>query len=175
MSAEKIRSIPYATLGVRVDEQPRAVMVLASINGQVLQWASADQVIFETRNDQLLRTRGLKRDLVDTHWRADPLAGIAASGEVPPGGVYREIDVGEERALAVESRFRLNGPETISILGQPHAVRRVDEYADVRRWRWQTRNTYWIDAQTGRIWRSIQQFCPEVPPIELELLKPAAV
>ena len=178
LSAERIQEIPYATLGVRVDDQTRAVMVLANLDGRVLQWVSADRVIFETEGGRLLRTRGLKRDLVDTRWRTeapDPFVAFSGDEALPGRGVYREVDIGEERAVAVESRFQVRGTETITILGQQHTVRRVDEHAIDRSWRWETRNSFWIDPQTGRVWRSFQQYCPEIPPIELELLKPAAV
>ncbi|MDR3415408.1 MAG: YjbF family lipoprotein [Nevskia sp.] len=178
LSAAQIHDLPYATLGVRVGDNPRAVMVLATVDGTLLQWVSADHVIFETEGGRLLRTRGLKRDLVDTRWTTataeDPLAHLASTGTLPARGVYREIDVGKERAVAVESHFKLRGVETISIQGRQRTVHRVEEIAIVRDWRWETRNNFWFDAQSARVWRSSQQYCPELPPVELELLKPLA-
>jgi hypothetical protein len=180
MSAAQIHDLPYATLGVRIAENARAVVVLATIDGQNLQWASADHVIFVTRGGWLVRTHGLQRDLDETRWRSssdDPISSFARSGVVPERGVYREMDLshGDDKAIAVESRFEIGKDETISILGRQHYTRRIDEIANMRAWRWEVRNSFWVDMQTGRVLRSRQQYCPEMPSIELELLKPAAV
>jgi len=181
LTAAQIHDIPYATMGVRIADNPRAVIVLATAEGRTLQWASSDRVTFVTRSGWLLQTRGLQRDLAATRWLpspdADPLRAFAQSGELPPRGVYREIDLGhaDEHSIAVESRFEAGKDETIVIQGREHVTRRIDEIAIMRAWRWEARNSFWLDPQSGRVWRSVQQYCPEMAPIELEVLKPAAV
>lgn len=180
LSAEQIRQMPYATLGVRVDNQPRAVVVLATVEGQELHWVSADRVSFYTSNGWLVRTHGLSRDLGATRWidgAGDPLRAYVQSGTLPPPGVYRQIDLrhDDEQAIAVESRFALKGEDTIVIQGREHLTHRIEERADMPAWRWQVRNSFWIDVQNGRVWRSVQHYCPEMPPIEMELLKPTAL
>jgi hypothetical protein len=179
LSAEQIQGIPYATLGVRIGSFAPAVVVLATIDGQELQWVSSDHVSFFTSGGRLVRTRGLDRDLAATRWLgtgADPLADFAGTGTAPPRGKYREIDLkhADENAVAVESRFEPVGDETLVILGRERATRRIDEVANVPAWRWKTRNSFWVDAQSGRVWRSVQQYCPEMPAITMELLKPPA-
>jgi hypothetical protein len=180
MSTEQIAKLPYATLGVRVAKYPRAVVVLATIDGQELQWVSADRVSFYTSNGWLMRTHGLQRDLGATRWvegAGDPLRSFVQTGTVPARGVYREIDLRheDEKAIAIESRFELVRDETIVIQGREHLTHRIDERADMRDWRWQVRNSFWVDAQSGLVRRSVQRYCPEMPPIELEVLKPAAM
>ncbi len=181
LSKQQILSIPYATLGVRIDRNPRVVLVLASINDRALQWVSADFVSFYTRDGWLLKTQGLQRDLTATRWREasnqDPLRGFVQSGALPPRGIYREIDVdnAEEQGIAVESRFESRKDETITILGEPHLTRRIDEIANMRAWHWEVRNSFWLDPLSGDVRRSVQHYCPEMPPIELEVLKRAAV
>ena len=181
LSAAQIHDIPYATLGVRIASNPRAVIVLATVEGRMLQWVSADRVTFVTQDGRLLRTHGLPRDLVATRWLPtpdeDPLRAFAQTGVLPSRGVYREIDLGhaDEHGIAVESHFEAGKDETIVIQGREHATRRIDEIAIMRAWRWETRNSFWVDPQSGQVWRSVQQYCPEMPPIEFEVLKPAAV
>jgi hypothetical protein len=180
LTAAQIQSIPYATLGVRIDRNPRAVMVLATADGRSLQWASADYVTLVTRDGWLLQTHGLHRDLAATRWRGagtDPLRQFAQSGVVPSPGIYREIDLGhdDEHGIVVESRFVPGRDELISIQGQEHRTVRIDEIADVPAWRLKMRNSFWVSPETGMVWRSRQQYCPEVLPIELEVLRPAAV
>ncbi len=178
LSAEQIRGIPYATLGLRVGDLAPAVVVLATIEGGDLQWVSADHVSFFTSGGRLVRTRGLDRDLAATRWLAggDPLADFARTGTVPPRGTYYEIDLkhADEKAVVVESRFDLVGEETLVILGHERLTRRIDEVASMPAWRWKARNSYWVDAQGSRVWRAVQQYCPEMPAIRMELLKPPA-
>lgn len=180
LSDEQIRAIPYATMGIRIGDFPRAVLVLATVDGPDLQWVSSDHVSFFTRDGVLVRTHGLGRDLAATRWKASdaaPLAGITRTGTLPAPGAYREIDLkhADETAISVESRFEEGREEAIVILGRERQVRRIDEIAVMPAWRWKTRNSFWIDPQSGRVWRSVQQYCPEMPPIALELLKaPAA-
>jgi hypothetical protein len=181
LSSEQILDIPYATLGVRIDDNPRIVMVLSTVDGQSLRWVSADFVTFVTRDGWLLKTHGLRRDLLATQWlpslERDPLLSFAQTGTLPTRGVYRQINLGhaDERGIAVESRFESRGDETIAILGTEHQTHRIDEIANMRAWRWEVRNSFWIDTQTGKVRRSVQHYCPEMPPIELEVLKPATV
>jgi hypothetical protein len=179
LSPEQIEGMPYATLGVRIGQLPRAVTVLATVENEELQWVSADQDSFYTGKGRLLRSRGLDRDLGATRWltpAGDPLAVFAATGQLPAPGVYREIDLkhADEKAVAVESRYELGGDETLVVLGRERLTRRIDEVAVMPAWRWKTRNSFWIDPQDGRIWRSVQCYCPEMPPIEMVLLKPPA-
>ena len=181
MSPEQIHELPYATLGVRRAEGERAVMVLVSIDGANLEWVSADGVTVVTNHGWLVQTHGMPRDLVGTRWLSpsagDPLGDFVKTGVLPARGVYREMDINRsnERSLAVESSFVLRGEETIDILGKTHLTRRIDETAVVQDWRWEARNSFWVDTQTGQVWRSIQQYCPEIAPLTLEVLKPAAI
>ena len=180
LSAAQIQSMPYATLGVRIGDFPRAVTVLARIDGPELQWVSADRNSFYTRNGRLVRSHGLDRDLGATRWLTpggDPIAGFGKNGELPGPGAYREIDLkhADEAAIVVESRYELGRDETFTVLGREHLLRRIDEVAVVPAWRWKAHNSFWVDPQTGLVWRSVQHYCPEMPPLELELLKPPAV
>lgn len=180
LNAQQIENLRYATLGIRIGPNPPAVLVLSTADGDKLRWVSADRVIFVTNGGWLMQTQGLPRDLAATRWIGDqpqdPLRGFIQTGTLPARGVYREIDLlrADEKGIAVESSFELRPDEVIEIQGQQHACRRVDEIADMRSWRWKTRNSFWIDPQSGRIWRSIQQYCPEIPPMRLEVLKPFA-
>jgi hypothetical protein len=181
LSPEQIHDLPYATLGVRREEGERAVMVLVSIDGANLEWVSADGVTMVTSHGWMVQTHGMPRDLVSTRWLSpsagDPLGDFIKTGVLPARGVYREVDINRsnERSLAVESSFVLRGEETIEILGKKHLTQRIDETAVVQDWRWEARNSFWVDPQTGRVWRSTQQYCPEIAPLTLELLKPAAI
>lgn len=177
ISDAQIEAIPYATMGVRFGDGGGVVMVLASIDGDDLHWASADRVVLVTRRGRLVKTIGLSRDLLTTRPAgadalADALAGNPVAAEAR---VDRIIDLRQKDdfSVPVESRWDVQGEETVSLLGRERRLVRVRERMTVRKWRWSADNLYWLDAGSGQVWKARQQFCPEVPAMTLELLKPA--
>ena len=56
-------SIPYATLGVRINEGPEQILILATdLSGDRL-WTSAARIAITTRNGRIIRTAGFGTDL----------------------------------------------------------------------------------------------------------------
>jgi hypothetical protein len=178
MTVERIRALPYASLGVRIGGNAPVVMILATYEGENLNWASADRVILVTHRGRLVKTVGLTRDLAGTQWTgSDPVIDYAqGSGSIADARVNRFIDLQPDNSygVAVESSLRVIGPQQIVILGQPHDTTLVSEKISVSKWRWSAENLFWIDHLTGRVIRSRQSYCPEVGPMTLEVLKPAA-
>jgi hypothetical protein len=178
MSAERIRAIPYASIGVRIGNSAPAVMILATYDGENLNWASADRVILVTRQGRLVKTVGLARDLVGTQWTgSDTIIDYArGGGSVANSRVNRFIDLrpDDDFGVAIESTVRPIGTDRITILGQTFDTRVVSEKIVATKWRWSKENQFWIDQASGKIVRSRQSYCPEVEPITIEVLKPAA-
>jgi len=176
MSAEQIAQLPYATLGVRVHGGAAGVMVLAKYQGDDLVWASVDHVVFTTRGGRLVQTAGMPRDLAGTQsLSGDPL--LAPPRPWPEGDieVRRLIDLRDPVlfSVPVNSKLHAVGTEDIRILDNTRHTVHVREEVNVPQWRWTTHNDYWIGIDDGRVWRSDTRYCPEVPAIRLELLKPA--
>ncbi|GAC1621852.1 MAG: hypothetical protein NVS9B10_05120 [Nevskia sp.] len=178
LSDAQIEALPYASLGLRIGGSQPAVVILASVDGDELHWASADRVVFVTRHGRLTKTVGLPRDLTATQWTGqDPLAKFPAMPvSRDDRRVYRFVDLrpNDDFSVPVQSSFDTLGDETLTILGHRHETVLVRERVVVRKWRWSADNLFWVDKTTGRIWKSRQQFCPEVPAMTLEILKPAA-
>jgi hypothetical protein len=178
LSDEQIAAIPYACLGVRIGNGGGVVMVLASIDGEQLSWASADRVVLVTRAGRLVKTIGLSRDLLTRRDIGPDLLGLASRGDpaAAEARVSRIVDLrpDDDFSVPVDTRCEPMGEETLTLLGTPLRVLKVRERVTVRKWRWATDNVYWLDADSGRVWKSRQQFCPQVAPITMELLKPAA-
>jgi len=177
MSDEQLQRLPYATLGVTIGRNAPAVMVLATIDGDELRWVSADRVLFVTRKGRLVQTRGLKRDLIATEWSTDDplLEAIQQAGDPnSSGNVTRFIDVGRPKAehVGVASRFSAPVADTLATLNGVSESLRIEERVVVGDWRWAARNTFWVASGSNAVLKSRQQFCPEIPPIELEVLKP---
>ena len=179
-SRERIRSLPLASMGVRLGESPRFISVLATVNEGRYTWASADERLFVTKAGRLIQTRGLDCDLVATSWlEEDPLLKIASTGVVPAPGVYRKIelrgDTHRQADISVESKFEIHGDQTIVVLGEPKQTIKISERSRIRRWRWESHDQFWIDPSSLTIWHSYQTFSPEVGAVELEILKKPTV
>ena len=63
---------------------------------------------------------------------------------------------------------------SLTLLGQSHQTVVLRERVRVEKWRWKTENRYWFEVGTGKMLKSRQQYCPEVLPITMEVLKPVA-
>ena len=151
-------------------------MILASADGDITTWCSAADEQLRFDGPTLVGTLGLPRDLLDTRWHsASPLSTLAAGATLGPIHV-RTLDVrdghGVDHDVAVFSRYLDEGIEIITIDGVPQTCRRISESADVPRWRWQTKNEYWIDVDEPRqLWRSVFGYAPDMPSITVETLK----
>jgi len=178
ISDADIAAIPYASLGVRIGSSAGVVMILASIDGEKLNWVSADRVVLITERGRLVKTIGMPRDLLATRATgSDPLPlVIRGDSQANQARISRIIDLRpkDDFSVPVESRCTVRSEETLTILGKPRKLLRVEERVVVRKWRWSTDNLFWVDPTTAKIWKSRQQFCPDVPAITMEVLRPAA-
>lgn len=176
LSDEQIKAIPYASMGVRIGNGGGVVTVLASVDGRRLHWASSDRVLLVTERGRLVKTVGLPRDLLTTQLTEfDPLGQIARGEPGKGTGISRIVDLRpkDDFSVPVQSQCTVQGEETLTLLGQPRRLLRVRERVVVRKWRWSTDNLFWLDPASGQIWKSRQRFCPEVPAITMEVLRPS--
>lgn len=178
MTPDQIADLPYATLGVRVGNNPAAVLVLAEIQQDQLLWVSSNRAIFVTQGARLVKTIGLQPDLsMLTAVGTDPL--LLQSPFVMPAGTQRieqilDLREPDEYGIPVHAELTPVGEELIEIVGRPRATVHLRETVSVPRWQWRTTNDYWLDAKSGALWRSVVRYSPAVPVLRLEVLKPAA-
>lgn len=87
----------------------------------------------------------------------------------------RLVDImpGDHFGVPVTSTYQVAGNESITILERQYDTLVVKEICSAPILDWEFENTFWVDIRTGFIWRSIQHFAPGLPPIDIEVLKPA--
>jgi hypothetical protein len=177
MSDQQIRQLPYATLGVRVGPNSPGVMVLATTQQDEYTWVSADGVIFVTRAGRLIRTRGLKRDLTALDWSTgDPLDALLQGQTFHRTVAGRQsLKLPIEGPIPFEASYAILGETSLRVLGEDIPAQLIEERLDFHSWRWSVTNRYWLGLGSRLIHKTIQQYCPELGPIELVALKsPAA-
>lgn len=176
LTRAQINELPYASIRAKFGKSPRSLLVLGRYDGEDLHWVSADRGVLVTRHGRLVRTVGFPKNLLRTEMLTpDPVqTGLQKLQE--PEECLRLIDLepGHYFQVPVRSRLERVAAQTIEILGLKFETVHVSEHAAAEALRWEFTNDYWADAKTGAIWRSVQHFAPELPPIEIEILKPAA-
>ena len=65
------------------------------------------------------------------------------------------------------------GAQTIKILGSGVSTFRIDESCRSPSLNWSFTDNYWLDAQSGMVWRSVQHLSPKGEKVETEILRPA--
>lgn len=171
VSAEYVARLPYASVGARVGRGQRSLLVLGRYDGPDRHWISADRAALVTRNGRLIRLFGIGADLRDTRdIEGDPIAAATFAFE---GQHRRSIDLGApvKYGIPIESTFTVQRRETIIILDRQHDTLVVREENHARVIRWSFDNEYWLDFDSGYVWRSVQHFAPEMPPVTLEIYK----
>jgi hypothetical protein len=64
------------------------------------------------------------------------------------------------------------GQETIVKLGRGIPTARIDETCRSAELKWSFTDSYWIDPDSGLVWRSIQHVHPKGEKIETEIFRP---
>ncbi|MGY8993373.1 MAG: YjbF family lipoprotein [Rhodospirillales bacterium] len=176
MTRAYVDSLPYASIRAKLGRSGKVLMILGRYDGNDLHWISADNSVITTRHGRIVKTLGLKYDLNETRFPdADPIASGAQDLEHVTS-YARLVDFANEKryGVLVVSTFNLVGSERIEILDQAHDTLLFREKVRVDQLDWTYENLFWLDTKTGYVWRSIQYFSPELPPIEMDILKPAA-
>ena len=180
LTRARIDSLPYASIRAKMGRSGKLLMILGRYDKDELHWVSSDHAIIATRHGRIVKTVGLKFDLIETRFPdADPIATSTqnlnqmASDEMAP--YTRLVDLANEQRYGVPavSTLRLVGPERIEVLERSHDTLMFKETVSVDQLDWSYENRFWLDAKTGFVWRSIQYFSPALPPVEIEVLKPA--
>jgi hypothetical protein len=146
-------------------------LVLGRYDGLDRHWISNDRAVLVTRNGRLTRVVGLGHDLRETRGvEDDPVAAATFKFD---GTHARSVDLGPDVyfGLVVESTFEVLGRQNVDIIGDVHETLVVREHNHAHALRWRFVNRFWFDFATGYVWRSVQHFSPDLPPVEIETFK----
>jgi hypothetical protein len=94
---------------------------------------------------------------------ASPVAPHQYSFDFPERGVF---------GATAECTQHDSGAASVDILGASVRTRHIVEHCTVPAMRWRFDNEYWVDSQTGFVWRSSQHIHPDSPPVVLEVFRP---
>lgn len=174
VTREQAAAIPYASLGYSLDGGNQDILVLATDSGGDLLWTSAAHVVIVTRDGRIVRTVGLGRDLSNVTSRDQNGLPAPAAAVRTPFFSTRLEDFADQNlyGVRVSCQAKLAGRQNIRILGQIIVTSRVDETCSSRNPDWSFTNSFWVDQDSGFVWRSRQHVHPKGGPVEIEILRP---
>jgi hypothetical protein len=167
---ERVASIPYATVGVRLGGGPESLLVLTNISRNDLQFVGGTAISITLRDGRIIRAVGLNHNL-------DGFQGPIADKAGTPngqGGYHYIYDLADRNAYGVFVRCTQSdtGAETIEIIGVHHNTRHIVERCEAPQLGWTFQNEFWADAATGYVWRSTQSINPDLSPLTIQVLRP---
>ena len=171
--ADYAENLPYASIAVTLKNVPKALLVLAKAEGDDLHWMSSDRSLLVTRKGRLIRTAGLTQNILQTSIvNEDLIAGGVLPTKLQSAKQRKIVDLspGNRYGMVVESHYSVEKRQVLRILRYEHDTTHITEHCHVPMLSWHFENQFWIDDQ-GTVWRSIQHITPEMPSVEIELIK----
>ncbi|MSO64427.1 MAG: YjbF family lipoprotein [Alphaproteobacteria bacterium] len=170
-----IDKLPYASIAAKVGKGPRSLLILWRRENDDLHWIAADGGVLVTRSGRLVKTAGFPTNLRDTiPIGSDPVMGALHRADLARSAA-RIVDLDQDSlyGLRIDSEYQVVGPTKIAITGIDLETILVIERNRATSVQWSFENRFWVDADDGFVWRSVQHFTRGTPPVEIEILKPA--
>jgi group 4 capsule polysaccharide lipoprotein GfcB/YjbF len=172
VSLEQASAVPYATIGVRVNDEPQMMLVLAADEAGDHLWTSKARAAVTTRYGRVVRTSGLPVNIDGVNYNGeDPVQTVARSGQATES--MRTSDFWDLNRFSIPLRCvtESRGADHVTILGKSIATVRVDQTCESPSIDWSFTDSFWVGT-SGLVWKSIQHYHPNAAPIEIEVLRP---
>ncbi|MGF1680366.1 YjbF family lipoprotein [Photobacterium minamisatsumaniensis] len=193
MTGDDIQNLPYASIYAQIDDGPQAFMVLALAENKPrfgseaandnavitpplqLKWLSADKGMLTTEYGRLVKTLNIPQGnlIASTSEQIDPIR-LGLHKTSTPLVWQRTIDWQPNYHFGYElnSQFTLQGEQVILISERPVTALHFVESVFVSKTDIRYDNDFWIDPQNGNVLKSRQKIAPNLPYIDITLLKP---
>jgi len=155
------------------NEHGKALLILGNVDGRREAWYGPRGSAIFLEEGRVVKTANLEGNLDGTRIiGSDPFdTGLHQLTAPVDFDSIDDWSPGYRYGVVVHNRLVPAGVETVEILGQSRQLRRVDEERRSREASWSTTARYWVDPETGFIWKSQQQLGPGLS-MELIQLKP---
>lgn len=158
-----IDAVPYAQIKVTTPDN-EGVMAKLRQQGDLQYWVASGKQVLLMRNGLVVRSVGFGTDLDGTRFNRDsPFErGLLNIPEDETSTRWVDIYQNEHTQLEVNSRFIHKGLETVTILGQPYVLQRVDELLKIPALGFSGTNRFWVRLDDGQVLQSEQYLSPEL-------------
>ena len=174
-----VGAIPYASLRMKIGKGSAGLLILESVEKKSYTWVSADNVfIVINKNGRIIETAGLTNNLTEsltTKLEDAFFKDVTNQDLIVKTKRHITLDNPPVNSLPLEVSLKLIGIEEVVILGQKKELQLVEEQIENKYIRWKFTNKFWLDPETGFVWKSIQQIAPNIPPVLYEVTKKPAL
>ena len=174
LTRAELNQIPYATIALSFEGGPRSYLVPLADNGGYLTYLDQNGRGLVMLGGAVTATKALGPDLRGVrHHRDDPVARVTLLADWPQT-LYRDYQYakrdGEEYSITLACVFERLARESIDIAEITFDVVRVSEVCtnSVR----QVTNTFWVEEDTGFVWKSEQWLGPHLQRATIEIIRP---
>ena len=163
LTAADVAAVPYAQILVTTPSS-QGVMAKVRQQGDLQFWVASGKQVLLMRDGLVVRSVGLEPSLDGTRFDGESpfKRGLQHIADGDTSTRWIDIYKGEQVGLAVNSRFRRKGLETVTILGQPHALQRIDEAFEIPALGFSATNRFWVRPDDGLVLQSQQYLTPEL-------------
>ena len=174
LTRAQLNEIPFATIALRLGDGPRTFLVPQADNGGYLNYLDSGGHGLVMLGGAVTGTQALGQDLEAVRHQPDDPVAHPTPVAGWPGQVWRDYQFaqrsGAEYSITLACVFERLVRETIDIVEIDFEVVRISEVCtNARR---QITNTYWVEAETGFIWKSTQWLGPHLEPATIEIIRP---
>ena len=175
LTREALNQIPSATIALILGtEGPRTYLVPLADNGGYLTYLDSAGHGLVMFGGAVTGTQAFGKDLEAVrHDRRDPIAHPMPLTDWP-AQIYRDYQYalrdGEDYSVTLSCVFDRVVAETVEIVEINFELVRIGETCtNARR---QVVNTYWVEEDTGFIWKSVQWLGPSLGQVTVEIIRP---
>ncbi|WP_338578966.1 YjbF family lipoprotein [Pseudomonas sp. ML2-2023-6] len=163
LTAADVAAVPYAQILVTTPSS-EGVMAKLRQQGDLQFWVASGKQVLLIRDGLVVRSVGLEPSLDGTRFDGDSpfKRGLQQITDGETSTRWIDIYKGEQIGLALNSRFRRKGLETVTILGQPHVLQRIDEAIEIPALGFSATNRFWVRPDNGLVLQSEQHLTPEL-------------
>ena len=163
LTAADVAAVPYAQILVTTPSS-EGVMAKVRQQGDLQFWVASGKQVLLMRDGLVVRSVGLEPSLDGTRFDGESpfKRGLQHIADGETSTRWIDMYKGEQVGLAVNSRFRRKGLETVTILGQPHELQRIDEAFEIPALGFSATNRFWVRPDDGLVLQSQQYLTPEL-------------
>ena len=173
LDSNYIEQLPYSSMKVKIGKGPGGLAILESIDEDKETWVTSDEIFLIIKGGRIVGSYGLvETNLVDYRSK-DTNFKLFIDSKQKEFTSFRYLSYDKPEALNI--RFKVTttykGVEPIKILDYKRELILIEETIENDYLNWKTTNKFWVDKDSGFVWKSIQTYAPNLPDFKIEVTK----
>ena len=173
LDSSYIEQLPYSSMKVKIGKGPGGLAILESMNKDKETWVTSDEIFLIIKGGRIIGSYGLvETNLVD-YQSKDPNFKLFIDSKQKEFTSYRVLSYDNPEALNVRLKVitTYKGVEQITILNYARELVLIEETIENDYLNWKTTNKFWVDMDSGFVWKSVQTYAPNLPDFKIEVTK----